>query len=133
MVSILAPGGTLGGELWRSCEHSPVLPDGCTGPGRGSDVSISRIPGPGGDIPCITWADEFKDETGFRVVLKYGGGESFEYFAAADTVEFIPPAAHVEGLGSPEYGIARKDYGLEVWAIRPGGEEPVGAMFVQVM
>jgi hypothetical protein len=53
--------------------------------------------------------------------------------APADTVELTPPAADVEGLGSPEHGLGRKDYGVDVWAIRPGGEEPVGSMFVQVM
>jgi hypothetical protein len=129
MVSVLVSGKTLGGELWRSCEHSPVLPDGCVGPGFGYDVNIGRTD----QTVCLTWEDRTDDETGFRVVLEYGGGEKFEYMAPADTVELIPPAADVAGLGSFGSEFARKNYGIKVWAIRPGGEEPVGAMFVQVM
>ncbi|MEX0782308.1 MAG: hypothetical protein WD557_06630 [Dehalococcoidia bacterium] len=140
MATVVSTSGErLGGELWRTCEHHPVLADGCVGPERQLGVHLGRLPNPDGtdysDTRCITWEDRFDDETGFRSELRYAqSGERFVYEAPADTVEFLPPPADVDGLGefrAPD--LRRKDYAVMVWALRPSGETLVGSIDVQVM
>ena len=136
---LTSTGERVGGELWLGCEHHSILADGCVGPGRELDVNVARLAASDGSgysaTRCIVWEDRFDDETGFRIELTYeGSGEKFTYMAPANTIELIPPAGDVDGLGEirpPNW--PRKDYSVQVWAIRPAGETMVGSMSVQVM
>lgn len=130
MVSVFASNGSrLGAELWSSCSRTTILADGCVGPVPGNGANIGR--NDNGRV-CITWADTQNDETGFRIKLHYASGEAFEYTAPPNTNEFLPPLADTTGLGAFDLSTGRKDYGVQIWAIRPDGATPVGATFVQV-
>ena len=130
MVSVFASDGSkLGGESWMTCVRKPVFPDGCPGPEPGNGAEIGRNDD---GLVCITWPDRQDDETGFGIKLEYGSGEFFEYNVPPNTNEFLPPRADTAGLGALDLTTGRKDFGVQVWAIRPDGETPVGSTFVQV-
>lgn len=79
---------------------------------------------------CVVWANEYPDESGFRVSVRYHeGGEQFQHTIPPDEHDFVFPAAEAPILSGPEC-TARRSYTIEVFVIRPGGDEPVGAVGV---
>jgi len=77
---------------------------------------------------CVVWANQYPDESGFRVSVRYHeGGEQFEHIIPADEHDFVFPAAEAPVLFAPDC-TARRSYTIEVFVIRPGGDEPVGAV-----
>jgi len=138
-VRVDGAGGTaIGAEAWSTCTRIIILADGCTSgfPFDGQDATVGRRPSAaGGQLEaCVMWADKAANESGFRIKLSYpNSGETFTYLAPPNTVEFVPPAGDTLGLGSPSAGLGRKDWTLEVVAITPTGDVPIGVQSVQVM
>jgi hypothetical protein len=100
-----------------ACASSPEGEKGTVGVARGQSF-------------CITWADTFDDERGFRVQLEYlRSGERFSYEVGPDTAAFAVPTADAPPAdASGEQCMARKDFMVTVIALRPGGELPVNSM-----
>ena len=79
---------------------------------------------------CVVWANEYPDETGFRVSVRYHeGGDLFVHTIPADEHDFVFPAADAPILTGPECA-RRRSFTIEVVVLRPSGEEPVGASSV---
>lgn len=77
---------------------------------------------------CVVWANEYPDESGFRVSVRYHvGGEQFEHTIPPDEHDFVFPPAEAPVPSGPEC-TARQSYTIEVFVIRPAGAEPVGAV-----
>jgi hypothetical protein len=105
----------------------------------GGDVGMRRDPF------CIAWTDIYRDETGFRVVVKYNGGEEFVYRTAANVNEVFPPPSdwpdklpNIPDINAPEAagalaGFKRKDMQVTVYALRPGGEVVVDGFALTIM
>ena len=55
------------------------------------------------------------------------GGEQFEHTIPADEHDFVFPPAEAPIPSGPEC-TARQSYTIEVFVIRPAGDEPVGAV-----
>lgn len=87
---------------------------------------------------CIAWTDIYTNETGFRVVVKYNGGEEFVYHLAANVNEVFPPASdwpdnlpanpHLISAIGVLAGLKRKDIHVMVYAKTSGGEVFVGGL-----
>jgi hypothetical protein len=128
-------GNSLGAEAWNTCGRIVSLADGCsTWPGGGDMTALNRLTMPSGEERvCIMWPDAYANETGFRITLSYPrSGEKFVYLAPANTLEFFPPKADTDGLGTFENEFRRKDWSLEIIALTPDGERLVGSHAVQV-
>jgi hypothetical protein len=127
----------------------PELPLGTTCP-----VDLFGSPATGPKSPrvwfrrhdpfCIVWRDAFANETGFRAVLRYNGGEEFIYWVAANVNEVYPPPSEwpdtlprlPDDLNSPEAagilrGLPRKDIQVTVYALTPVGEVIVDGFAIQ--
>ena len=76
---------------------------------------------------CIVWSSDFPDESGFRVLVSYGGGEVFSHTVGPDEHDFIFPPEEAPVLTGPGCS-RRKDFTMTVFVIRPRGEEPIGGM-----
>lgn len=77
------------------------------------------------------WKDRWQVERGFRVELRYGGGESFNSTVPPDQTSFFFPETDWPAVGQPmPQCLARKDYLVEVRVLLPGGDEPAGAVAV---
>jgi hypothetical protein len=78
---------------------------------------------------CVVWANEYPDELGFRVSLRYDGGERFEHLVDPDSHDFVFPPTEQPILSGPGC-FARHVWTLEVFVLLPSGAEPVGATSV---
>ena len=94
------------------CVVSPPL--------QGNAMDVQRI----GSTSCFVWADEFNNETGFRLMLQFGyNGEVFLYDLPADTTGMPFPAVLLEPLGqSFEYCMEHKNYDVTLYALLPDQE-----------
>ncbi|HZD56114.1 MAG TPA: hypothetical protein VE136_05305 [Anaerolineales bacterium] len=80
---------------------------------------------------CVVWVDEFEDEMGFRVILKYwSSGEIFVYEVGSNVTQLVLPREHAPRLDeSQEQALRRHDIQISVLALRPGHKPwPVGEM-----
>jgi hypothetical protein len=82
-------------------------------------VDLSGIP-----ETCVVWLDEFEDETGFLIVLKYwSSGEIFVYEAGPDITQLVVPYVHAPRLDeSQEQFLRRHDIQISVIALRPNSK-----------
>ncbi len=94
------------------CAFSPKL--------SGQEFEVRKV----GATTCVIWADEFNNETGFRVVLQFGyNGDMFVYDVPANRPGLPYPPILSAPLGqSFEYCMAHKDYTLDIYALLPGQE-----------
>lgn len=96
----------------RECVVDPGL--------RGSVFEVRFV----GSTQCLLWADEYNNETGFRVVLQFGyNGDMFVYETPVNRPGMPYPGVLSTLLGqSFEYCVAHKDYTLDIYALLPGQE-----------
>lgn len=78
---------------------------------------------------CIVWSGEFPDESGFRVEVRYGGGEIFSHAVGPDEHDFVFPPEEAPVLTGPGCS-RRKDFTMTVFVVQPSGETPIGGMAV---
>lgn len=83
-------------------------------------MDVQRI----GSTSCFVWADEFDNETGFRLMLQFGyNGEVFLYDLPPNTTGMPFPAVLLEPLGqSFEYCMAHKNYDVTLYVLLPDQE-----------
>ena len=75
---------------------------------------------------CIVWSNDFPDELGFRVQVRYGGrGETFSHTVGPDEHDFVFPPEEAPVHKGPQCD-DRKDWTVTVYVVRPGGETPIG-------
>ncbi len=96
-----------------------MLPGDCTvTPAlKGQEVQVRKV----GSTICLIWADDYDNETGFRVVLQFGyDGEMFVYDSPANNpgMPYPPILSDTQG-GSFEYCIAHKDYSVNIYVLLP--------------
>jgi hypothetical protein len=84
------------------------------------------------DPLCVVWADEFSDETAFRVEVTYIGDPSvkasFVHFVAANETSFQFPLDESPQLSGPTF-LSRHSANIRVSALRPSVESHVGGTF----
>jgi hypothetical protein len=102
-------------------------------PSGGTRTPVRGEVGMRRDPFCIAWTDIYANETGFRVVIKYNGGEEFVYQVGANVNEVFPPLDEwpdklpaLPDLDSPQaagslFGLKRKDIQATVYALTPSG------------
>jgi hypothetical protein len=82
---------------------------------------------------CIVWVDDYDNETGFRIVLKYGNGDIFVYEVPANTSQLIVPKEGAPRLGeSLEQYLRRSSWQITVYAVGPDFLGTVGGMGIEV-
>lgn len=75
---------------------------------------------------CVVWSDPFEDETGFRVTVTYNNTqETFTHEVGPDTIELLLPEAEAAAPGDCQRW---SSHTLEVVALRPEGETPLGML-----
>jgi hypothetical protein len=86
---------------------------------------------------CIAWRDEFSNELGFRIVLRFSpSDEELVYHVGPDVRDFFfPPSDRPDTLPPPDTpcafcGLKRKDFGVTVYALLPSGEVVVDGFFL---
>ncbi|MBA3944361.1 MAG: hypothetical protein H0X37_07335 [Herpetosiphonaceae bacterium] len=78
---------------------------------------------------CIGWRDTYSDEQRFLITLKYlNSGEEFRYITPPNTNQLYVPVSEAPTTASFEQCTARKDFQIEVQAIRPTAATSVGQM-----
>jgi hypothetical protein len=84
---------------------------------------------------CVLWVDEFEDETGFLIVLKYWrSGEIFVFEVGEDVTQLIVPHEQAPRLDESQVQhMRRKDFEVKVSALRLGGKIwPVGGTAIEI-
>jgi DNA-binding CsgD family transcriptional regulator len=126
-----------GAPLGSTCQVT-FPPTGTKQDLSGGDVGMGREPF------CIAWTDIYTDETGFRVVVRFNGGEEFVYHLQANVNEVFPPPSDwpdklpvIPDLNSPAAagalaGFRRKDISVTVYAKTPSGEVVVDGFGIQI-
>ena len=87
---------------------------------------------------CIAWLDEFSDELGFRITLRYlGSQEEFVYQVGPDVHDFFFPASDwpdaLSATPCASCSIRRKDFSVLVQALLPTGEITMGGFATIIM
>lgn len=83
---------------------------------------------------CIVWRDEFDDEQGFRVHLDYDqSGERFIYEVGPNVGQLLVPEEDAPRLTeSLDQCRRRNAFAVQVVALRPDGEWPVGSLAANI-
>lgn len=78
---------------------------------------------------CIAWRDTFADEQRFLVILRYlNSGEEFRYITPTNTSQLYVPSAERPTDAPLDACMRRKDFQIEVYAVRLNGQTLVGDM-----
>jgi hypothetical protein len=118
----VAPSSSPTPLAWSGKECHPVEP-----PNAGLRIAF----GDGRQPLCVTWIDDIRDETGFRVNIAYVGDgtpEEFSYDLPANAVEFVVPADDRPKDAPLDLCLRRQAYTVGVTAIRPGGDAAIGSV-----
>lgn len=108
---------------------SPNEPE-CARPDDLSDLGINVSVEPF----CVVWVDKFEDEVGFQIILDYAqSDEHFIYESEPNITQLIVPFSDAPRLNeSREQCLGRKDWQIQVIALRPSAEYPVGSTAVNL-
>jgi len=120
---LLWPAVPLDPATWRNGTVQCPMPPAVIVPPKGVEMGDAK------QGLCVVWANDYSDESGFRVSVRYEGGELFSHSIPANEHDFVFPAAEAPVLTGPDC-VKRRSFTIEVVVLRPSGEEPVGASSV---
>jgi hypothetical protein len=126
-----------GGEGDRETESPPVpeatatldIPTVTCSPTSASSSQAQLRFGP--DPFCASWRDQFSDESGFKVVLRYPKvGSTFEHTVGPNQTALIFPAEESPSSGDPS-NCDRSVFMIELSVLRNGVTTPYDAVTFQ--